>query len=125
MAKKILVIDDEELIIRSLAKLLERNNYETFISKTGQDAFVMVEEEDFDLIISDIRMPGLNGIESVKNIYNKLESDGREPPPVIFITGYANKECAHEAKALNPVDYIYKPFDIFDLVGRIKEVLGE
>jgi len=124
MAKKILVIDDEELIIKSLAKLLEKNNYETFIAKTGQDALVMVEEEDFDLIISDIRMPGLNGIETVKNIYKSLEESGNNKPPVIFITGYASKECENEAKALNPIDYIYKPFDISNLVSKVKGALG-
>ncbi|MBN1869079.1 MAG: response regulator [Candidatus Omnitrophica bacterium] len=125
MAKKILVIDDEELIIRSLAKLLEKSGYETFIAKTGRDAIVMVEEEDFNLIISDIRMPGLNGIEAVKAIYQFLDEKGERRPPVIFITGYADKECENEAKALDPIDYIYKPFDIADLVGRIKNTLGE
>ncbi len=125
MAKKILVIDDEELIIRSLAKLLEKNGFEAFIAKTGQDALVMVEEEDFDLIISDIRMPGLNGIEAVKGIYEVIQEKGAEKPPVIFVTGYADKECEQEAKMLNPIDYIYKPFDISVLVDQIKNALGE
>ena len=125
MAKKILVIDDEELIIRSLAKLLEKNGFEAFVAKNGQDALVMVEEEDFDLIISDIRMPGLNGIKTVEGIYKILQEKGAERPPVIFVTGYADKKCEEDAKALNPIDYIYKPFDISDLVGRIKETLGE
>jgi len=125
MAKKILVIDDEELIIRSLAKLLEKNGFEAFVAKNGQDALIMVEEEDFDLIISDIRMPGLNGIEAVKGIYKVLQEKGAEKPPVIFVTGYADKECKREAKALNPIDYIYKPLDISNLVGRIKSTLGE
>ena len=125
MAKKILVIDDEELIIRSLAKLLEKSGFEAFVAKNGKDALVMVEEEDFDLIISDIRMPGLNGIETVKGIYKILQKKEAERLPVIFVTGYADKECEREAKTLNPIYYIYKPFDISDLVGRVKETLGE
>ena len=125
MAKKILVIDDEELIIRSLAKLLEKNNYEAFIAKTGKDALVMVEEENFDLIISDIRIPGLNGIETIKNIYEVLKNNKSKIPPVLFITGYADQECEQEAKSLNPIDYIYKPFDISSLVDRVRESLGE
>jgi len=124
MPKKILVIDDEELIIRSLAKLLENNGYEAFIAKTGQNALVMVEEEEFDLIISDIRMPGLNGIESVKDIYNVLKERKVNIPPVIFITGYADKKCEEDARALNPIDYIYKPFDISSLVNQIKQAIG-
>ena len=59
MAKNILIIDDEELIIKSLKKLLEKNGYSVFIAKNGQDALVMAEEESFDLIVADIRMPGV------------------------------------------------------------------
>ena len=125
MAKQILVIDDEELIIRSLAKLLEKNGFATFVAKTGQDALVMAEEEEFDLLISDIRMPGMNGIEAVKDIYKMFEEREIPKPPVIFVTGYADKKCEQEAKALNPVDYIYKPFNVSDLVVRIKETIGE
>jgi CheY-like chemotaxis protein len=125
MAKQILVIDDEELIIRSLAKLLEKNGFETFVAKTGQDALVMAEEEEFDLFISDIRMPGMNGIETVKGIYKMFEEKETPKPPVIFITGYADKKYEQAAKALNPIDYIYKPFDIAHLVDRIKKTLGE
>jgi len=124
MGKKILVIDDEELIIRSFSKLLERNGFEAFVAKSGQDALIMVEEEDFNLIISDIRMPGLNGVEAVRGIYDILQKRDAEKPPVIFITGYANEECEKEAKALNPIDYIYKPFDTAKLMDRIKQTLG-
>jgi len=125
MAKQILVIDDEELIIRSLANLLDKNGFETFVAKTGQDAMAMVEEGDFDLIVSDIRMPGHNGIEIIKDINEICQKKGGGKLPVIFITGYADKKLESEAKALNPVDYIYKPFNISDLVNRIKETLGE
>lgn len=55
MAKKILLIDDEELIMRSLSKLLEKSGYEVFIAKNGQDAMIMTEEDDFGLILADIR----------------------------------------------------------------------
>ena len=120
-----LVIDDEELIIKSLSKLLEKNGFEAFIAKNGQDALVMVEEEDFNLIISDIRMSGLNGIEAVKGIYEILQKKDISKPPVIFITGYADKESEQEANALNPIDYIYKPFDISKLVDLIKKTIGK
>lgn len=124
MAKRILVIDDEELIIRSLTKLLEKNGFEVFVAKSGQDALVMVEEERFNLIISDMRMPGVNGVEAVKSIYEALEKEGAAKPPVIFISGYADKKCEEEAESLNPVAYIYKPFDISDLVEKVKETIS-
>jgi CheY-like chemotaxis protein len=123
VAKKILVIDDEELIVRSLAKLLEKSGYDVFVVKTGEDALVVVEEESFDLIISDIRMPGMTGVEAVEQISGYLSSNKQNCPPVIFITGYADKECEAKAKKLNPAAYILKPFDVQDLVSKIADIL--
>lgn len=123
MPKKILVIDDEELIVRSLKKLLEKNGFEVFIVKNGQDAISMVEEEQFDLLVSDIRMPGLNGAEAVRSIYENLDKNELPRIPVLFITGYADKDMEDKAKSLDPIAYIYKPFDIPELVTKIKKVL--
>jgi len=123
MAKKILVIDDEELIVRSLKKLLEKNAFTVFLAKNGQDALIMAEEEDFDLIIADIRMPGMNGVETIQSIYENLNKTDKKKIPVIFITGYADEEVKRKAKALKPIAYIYKPFGIAELVEKIKEAL--
>lgn len=123
MAKNILVVDDEELIIRSLRKLLEKNAFAVLVAKNGQDALAMVEEEDFDLIVADVRMPGMNGIETISAIYENLEKRGLKKIPVIFITGYADEEIKQEAETLKPVAYIYKPFDISELVDKVKGVL--
>ena len=124
MPKKILVIDDEEIIIKSLSRLLEKNVYEVFIAKNGQDAIIMAEEGDFDLILADIRMPGISGVEAIESIYGNIKTANTKKPPVIFITGYADDEIAEHAKSVNPIAYIYKPFDMPELVDKIKEVLG-
>ena len=123
MKKNILVIDDEELMIRSLRKLLEMNNYNVFIAKNGQDALIMAEEEHFELILADIRMPGMNGVDTVQSIYDIFKKRGLSKIPTIFITGYADDEIEEKAKTLNPIAYIYKPFDITELVDQIKGVL--
>lgn len=123
MAKNILIIDDEELIIRSLKKLLEKNGYSVFIAKNGQDAVVMAEEEGFDLIVADIRMPGLNGVETIQEIYEGLKKRNLKGIPAIFITGYADEEIKRQAEALKPVAYIYKPFDIRELVDKVRGIL--
>lgn len=124
MAKKILLIDDEELIIKSLSKLLEKNGYEVFIAKNGKDAIVMAEEENFDLILADIRMPGLNGVETVHSICRQTQKNRGLKPPIIFITGYADEETKRKAKELKPIAYLYKPFDVSELVGKIQKALG-
>lgn len=124
MAKKILVIDDEEIIIKSLSKFLEKNGYEVFVAKNGQDAIVMAEEEDFDLILADIRMPGMNGVETVERIYEGISAKRQKKIPTIFITGYADEMIEKKTKALTPAAYIYKPFDIGELLDNIKKAIG-
>lgn len=124
MAKKILIIDDEELIIKSLTRLLEKIGYEVFIAKNGEDAMVLSEEEAFDLIIADIRMPGMNGVETVKSIYDDKQKKQQNNAPVIFITGHADDDIEKAAKKLCPNDYIYKPFDIDNLLKKIKGAIG-
>jgi CheY-like chemotaxis protein len=123
MAKKILVIDDEELIIKSLIKLLEKNGFEVFVAKNGRDALAMTEEEHFDLIITDIRMPGVNGVETIDAIFQSLTKTDTPKPPVIFITGYADESIKNKALTLKPLAYIYKPFDIPDLVNTVKKAV--
>jgi len=121
MAKKILLIDDEELIIKSLKKLLEKDGFTVFIAKNGQDALSLSDKETFDVIIADIRMPGINGVETIKSLNETIGKRGLKKPGVIFITGYADEEMQQEAEALGPVAYIYKPFDISELISKIKE----
>lgn len=123
MPKKILLIDDEELITRTLAKALERQDYEVLVAKNGQDAVVMAEAEEFDLIVSDIRMPGLDGVETVRRIFEALKERGAKKIPTIFVTGYANQDIEEMAKALNPHAYVFKPFDYSEFLGRVKEAL--
>lgn len=123
MPKNILVIDDEELIIKSLIKLLEKQGYGVFVAKNGWDALAIAEEEKFDLIVCDIRIPGMNGVETIQAIHKYLEENNQALTPVIFITGYADDDIQKKAEELNPIAYIFKPFDIPVLVNKVKEVL--
>ena len=124
MPKKILIIDDEELVVRSLSNALKRSSYEVMIAKRSEDAFIMIEEEGFDLIISDIRMPGLNGVETVRRIFESLKERNVNNVPAIFITGYADEKLEMEARSLHPKAYIHKPFDLEDFLKRVKEALA-
>jgi CheY-like chemotaxis protein len=121
---KILVIDDEELLIKTLNRLLEKQGYEVYTAKNGTDAGVMAEEEDFDLIISDIRMPGKNGVEVVQAIQKQVLSRQSKALPVIFITGFADPKIEAEAKKLNPAAYLMKPFDVTEILGIIRKTLS-
>lgn len=125
MPKKILIIDDEELIIRSLAKMLEKKGYDVLLAKTGNDALVMAESEEFDLIISDIRMPGLDGVEVVRQILEMFRKKKVAKIPTIFITGYADQKIEERAKKLNPFAYIYKPFEYMCFLEKVREALEQ
>ncbi|OGX03757.1 MAG: hypothetical protein A3G87_08480 [Omnitrophica bacterium RIFCSPLOWO2_12_FULL_50_11] len=123
MAKKILVIDDEEILTKTFARLLEKAGYEVLICKTGADAVEMAQEEAFDLIICDIRMPGMSGVDAIGKIAEAVEASGQARPPYIFITGYADKGAEEKARVLNPAAYIEKPFDNLLLLNKVKELI--
>lgn len=122
MQKKILVIDDEEILTATFVKLLETAGYGVLVASRGEDAVVMAEEDDFDLIICDIRMPGQDGVKTIQQIRNLR---GEKKIPVIFITGYADEILEKEANRLDPVAYIYKPFDAFKLLDIIKKAVSK
>lgn len=121
--KKILVIDDEELVIESLKRLLKKDGYDVSIAKNGKEALERVKETNFDLIVTDIRMPEMDGVEIVKNIRAYLKQKGGKLIPEILITGYASEENLKKAQEMAVADYIYKPFDIKDFLSVIKRNL--
>ena len=125
MKKQILVIDDEELITKSLVLALEKSGYEVLVAKRCDEATAMAEAVDFDLIISDIRMPGINGIETVTRILNVMAKRNVQKIPTIFMTGYADPKSEEEANALNPKAYILKPFDLMLFLEEVKKALGD
>lgn len=123
--KRILVIDDEGLVTTSLKQLLKKSGYDVDVAGDGHAAIDKVMKNDFDLIISDIRMPEMNGVEVIQKIRECLKEKGKPQIPEILITGYASKENLDEAKRLKVADYIYKPFNIKEFLDVVKRNLGE
>ncbi|MDD4910197.1 MAG: response regulator [Candidatus Omnitrophica bacterium] len=124
MSKNILVIDDDELIVKSLRKLLSSQGHNATVVKSGKEAIEEVKKVDFHLIISDIRMPDIDGIETIRRIRDYLKEAGKKPVPEILITGYADESKYKEALDLKVADYIFKPFDITELIDKVKRNLG-
>ena len=124
MAKKILVVDDEELITKSLLKLLDKEGYSTTVVRSGKEAIDKVKESNYDLIICDVRMPEMDGIDTIKEIRSYLERSNKKIIPEILITGYADIEKYEKAMDLKVADYIYKPFDIADFLEVVKRNLA-
>ncbi len=125
MTKQILVIDDEELITKSLVLALEKSGYEVLVAKRCDEALAMAEAIDFDLIVSDIRMPGVDGIETVRRILDLMTKRGAKQAPRIFMTGYADQGAEEGAKTLKPKAYILKPFNLIEFLNEVKAAVGE
>lgn len=119
MKKRILVIDDDPLVLKSLFNLLTRAGYEVDFVKNGKEAEQEVNRKTFHLIISDIRMPQQDGISTIQNLKRHcLERNGIETP-FLFITGYASEEAPIDAIKLGAKDYLLKPFDMNELLQSI------
>ena len=123
MKKKILLIDDENLIATSFHKLLTKSGYAVSMANTGMVALEITDNEDFDVIISDIRMPWVNGIETIREIQKTLKTKNKKIPGIIFITGYADIDLERAAKEFLPVAYMHKPIDIQELLRKVQEAL--
>ncbi|MCM8781248.1 MAG: response regulator [Candidatus Omnitrophica bacterium] len=123
MAKNILVIDDEGIVTKSIQKLLRKEGYHTVIATSGQEAIEQCKISDFDLIVSDIRMPQLNGIETIQKIRQVMQEQKKKPVPEILITGYADEDSYKKALNLKVTDYIYKPFDTKEFLDTVKRNL--
>lgn len=98
--------------------LFEKEGYSAVTAASGEDALAMIPSRHFDLVISDIRMGRLSGTDLLREL-KKMES----PPDVMLITAYATTESAVEALKFGAVDYVVKPFDVEELLHRVKSIL--
>lgn len=119
--KRILVIDDDKLVRESVRKVLEMEGYASVCTKDAFEALEKIREVDFDLIVSDIRMPGMNGVEAVREIRRMFNESSKKQIPIVFITGYAETSTELDAEKLGEV--ILKPFDLTRLAMTIREYL--
>jgi len=119
--KRILVIDDDGLITRTLCDLLHRAGFYAEASNDGADAIDKTEDTDFDLIISDVKMPDIDGIETVRRMRAASKARNKRSIPVIFITGYANSPETKKAMELGEV--IFKPFDTNEFLKKVEKYI--
>lgn len=119
--KKILVLDDDKLVLKTVKQLLEKFGYEVLGANSCQEALEFLSQHELSLVISDIRMPEDDGISSVGKIKQYCSSRGRAEVPVIFITGYASDDAPIDAIKLGAKDYLLKPFDLEELVKSVRK----
>ena len=119
MLAPILLIDDDEIVLESLGMLLESRGFRVEKARNGFEALDKAQNHEFSLVISDIRMPGMDGIEVIQKLREINTERKRKPLPEIFITGYADENAYLQAIRLKVTDYLYKPFDINELLELV------
>jgi len=114
----ILVVDDDVKMTTLLREELNSVGYDAQVANDGAEALKRLENEFYELILLDLRMPNVNGIDVLKEL-NKRGYPGK----VIVMTGYADVEDAMESRRLGAADFLSKPYDLDELLITIRKVL--
>lgn len=120
MTARILIVDDEPGVRESLTELLRIEGYKVESAESGNLALENLKEGDFDLVLLDLRMPGIDGVEVMGEI-RKFHPDTR----IIIITGFGTLESAIEAIRFGAQDYLLKPYGAEDILLSITKALSE
>lgn len=116
MKPRILIVDDEEMFVQSLADRLKLRDYDVTTSVSGEDAIEQVRHYLFDVIILDVLMPGMSGIDTLREIKRI-----KPLTEVIMLTGNATVESAIEGLKLGAMDFLTKPCETEDLIVKINK----
>jgi DNA-binding NtrC family response regulator len=119
MKYNILIVDDEKNIREGLGKALELEGYKTFLAADGDEALWLVENEEIDLLIADLKMPGLSGEELLKKVVSAYPT-----VPVIILTGHGTIESAVKAMRDGAYDFLTKPLNLERLSLLVKRALS-
>ena len=113
---KILILDDEPIVLKRLKPALEKSGYEIEVFSRSLEASDRIMEQDFDIVITDLKMEGLDGMKFLTRV-----KDRSPATEVIVITGFATMETAKESFKKGVFDFLAKPFKL----GEIKEVVAK
>jgi len=118
--KKILVVDDEQNSREGLTKILIKEGYEVVAAESGETALAEAKKQDFDLIITDLRMPEISGIDVLEQIREKKPDIG-----VIIVTAYGEVNSYLKAMTLGAFEYLNKPIKLDELRRVINKALNQ
>lgn len=120
MKERILAIDDEQVVLDSIAKVLRAAHYEVTTTRNSADGIRLAVSEPFDAVLTDIRMPEIDGFKVIRDIRRTGKT-----VPIIIITGYASVSSAIQAMKLGASNYIEKPFTPDQLIRIVDAVIEE
>ncbi len=117
---KILLIDDEEEFVSTLANRLKYRGFNAKTASDGQKGIDILLNESFDIVVLDLIMPGLDGMDTLKQIKKNAPD-----LPIILLTGHGSTMTGIEGMRLGAFDYLMKPLDIKDLITKISEITSQ
>ncbi len=117
--RKVLIVDDEESVLELLEDVLADEGFQVRRAENGREALDMIARESFDVVLMDIRMPEMDGMEALRRIQEQSRKTG-----VILMTAYATTDVAIQAMKMGAFDYVLKPFDLDEVVMVIKKAVG-
>ncbi|WP_078593486.1 response regulator [Evansella clarkii] len=120
MGKKLLIVDDQFGIRVLLNEVFEKDGYETMQASNGKQALKIIEEKEPDLILLDMKIPGMDGLEILKEI---KKTDVKSH--VIMMTAYGELEMINEAMRLGALTHFAKPFDIDEVRAEVRKFLND
>lgn len=115
---KILLVDDEQEFLSALAERLELRGYQVTAVNSGEAALQTFESEVPDIVVLDLKMPGLSGLDVLKQINSWFEF-----VPVLLLTGYGSTKDGMKGMHYGAYDYLMKPLNIDDLIAKIHEAV--
>lgn len=116
--KKALVIDDEQIVLDSVSKILTDEHYDVDVSLSGREGLNQAIEKEYDIVLTDIRMPDIGGMKVLRDVKR-----AKPALPVVMITGYASVKSAVQAMKLGAADYVEKPFTPDQLLKAVASAL--
>src|SRR5213596_1723471 len=114
MNSRILLIEDDAGIVGGFKKELQFEGYEVAVAERGDNGLAQAKEQPFDVVITDLKMPGLSGLELVEQLHAT-----KPKLPIILVTAFGTTETAIEATKLGAYDYLLKPFDMAELLDLV------
>ena len=114
-ALRILIVDDEDELVSALEERLYLRGFQAKGVTTGEEALAYLADEQCDVVLLDVKMPGLSGLEVIKRIKEKTPS-----PQVILLTGHSSVQDAEKGMGLGAFDYLMKPIKIDELIGVLR-----
>lgn len=113
---KVLLVDDEEEFVSALAERLDIRGIESRVATDGEQALEILESQSFDVIVLDVIMPGISGLEVLQRL-----KEQQNKAAIILLTGHGSTREGLEGMRMGAFDYLMKPLDIDELIAKMKE----